>query len=240
MCSRAIRVPELSASSDSGSGLRVSYSILYDSESLMVVDKPAGWLTTPARLAHDPRPCLGRELQRQAERAIFPVHRLDFEVSGLTLWAKDADSHRRAQHWFEHGQIRKIYHALSLAGGAPPPTEVSEWQSQLVRGNRRTFAAPHGKASRTLARVLSVEGVYWRWELIALTGRPHQLRYEMAAHGHPLLGDQLYGGVAMEVPHWIALRAVELDLQQILAGERLGLPPTCHASDLQLPGQSVT
>jgi tRNA pseudouridine32 synthase/23S rRNA pseudouridine746 synthase len=213
----------------------VAYEILFASDFLMVVDKPAGWLTTPARLSDDPRRCLGRELQKQFAQPIFPVHRLDFEVSGLTLWAKDSESHRRAQQWFETSQIRKVYHALSLAGGAPPPLEASEWVSHLVRGKKRTFAAEHGKLSRTQARVLGVEQGFWRWELVALTGRPHQLRYEMKAHGYPLLGDQLYGGRPVAKPHWIALRAVQLSLLNIPASERLGLPETCHASDLQLP-----
>src|SRR5271167_3238945 len=112
----------------------MSFVILYETPDLYVVEKPAGWLTTPARAAADPRPCLGRELSAQVGRQIFPVHRLDFEVSGLTVWAKNPAAHTQAQKWFEDQQIDKIYHAYARAGDGPPPEARQEWRSCLVRG----------------------------------------------------------------------------------------------------------
>ena len=78
---------------------------IFENEALIVVDKPVNWLTTPAREADDPRPCLGRRLQDELGFRIFPVHRLDFEVSGLVLFAKTAAAHRLAQAWFEGGRV---------------------------------------------------------------------------------------------------------------------------------------
>ena len=105
----------------------VNIQIFLETEFLYLVDKPHGWLTTPARLMDDPRPCLGRELQAQVDHQIYPVHRLDFEVSGLTVWAKDPNSHRVAQNWFEHSQVRKLYEAFSRKG--PESEEWQEWKS---------------------------------------------------------------------------------------------------------------
>ena len=208
--------------------------ILNQTTEILIVEKPSGWLTTPARLAGDPRPVVGRELEALLKVQIFPVHRLDFEVSGLTLFATTANAHRRAQAWFENGTIDKTYEALSRPGPGPAPTDWVEWRSKLVRGKKRTFAAPHGKDSLTRARVIAVEDGLWRWQLMPMTGRPHQLRVEMAAHSCPILGDVLYGGEDLKRPGWIALRAVELSLARIPQAERLGLPETVATAPLTL------
>ena len=212
----------------------VKIPVFIETEILVVVDKPHGWLTTPARLMDDPRPCLGRELQRQLDRQIYPVNRLDFEVSGLTLWALDPKSHTQAQAWFEKGQIRKLYEAYSRAP-KNLHSEWQEWKSKLVRGKKRTFVAAHGKDSLTLARQLSLEGEFCKWELVAVTGRSHQLRFEMSQHGFPILGDCLYGGDQARLENWLALRAVEFNLSAIATQERLGLPEICRATPLILP-----
>lgn len=210
--------------------------IIFQNDSVVAVDKPHGWLTIPARLADDPRPCLGRELQLRLGRQIFPVHRLDFEVSGLTLWALNPEAHRVAQEWFEKGSVRKLYQAWSGvvnsgAGSAEVFGDWSEWKSRLVRGKKRAFEAAHGKPSVTLARVASESDDRLQWELVAVTGRPHQLRYEMSKRGFPILGDSLYGGAAAGRLGWIALRAVEIDFSTLT--ERLGLPEILRVKDLE-------
>jgi len=234
----------------------VPIQILIETESLLIVDKPHGWLTTPARLVDDPRPCLGRSLQKQVDAQIYPVHRLDFEVSGLTVWAKTPVAHRLAQEWFEHARVRKLYEALTEKSGIPDAVNNiqdsgwMEWTCKLERGKKRAFIADHGKASKTLARRTG-EGSrggagdirpagghpkLTRWELVPVTGRPHQLRFEMSRHGCPIFGDVLYGGAPVADPGWIALRAVELDLRGV--ADRLGLPEVVCVEGLTLPGQS--
>lgn len=214
----------------------MAFNIIFQSSELIAVDKPHGWLTTPARLAGDPRPCLGRELQRQVGRQIFPVHRLDYEVSGLTLWALTAEAHREAQEWFEHARVRKLYQAFStLKTGAP--REWSEWKSNLVRGKKRTFAAAHGKPSITLARAVRDFEPHLQWELVAVTGRPHQLRFEMSQRGFPIVGDVLYGGEKTSREGWLALRAVEIDLSKI--EKRFGLPEVLQVGDLSLNQKGI-
>ncbi|MGZ3722937.1 MAG: pseudouridine synthase [Bdellovibrionales bacterium] len=205
----------------------------FESEFLYIVDKPHGWLTTPARSMDDPRPCLGRELQSQVDRQIFPVHRLDFEVSGLTVWAKDPEGHKLAQNWFEHARVRKLYEAFTRSG--PDSEEWQEWKTNLVRGKKRSFAADYGKPSVTKARMIREDDGFFKWELVAVTGRPHQLRYELSHRGYPIVGDKLYGGVETNQKDWLALRAVELDLSELPEKDRLGLPPVCRAPSLELP-----
>ena len=202
---------------------------IFENEALIIVDKPVNWLTTPAREADDPRPCLGRRLQDELGLRIFPVHRLDFEVSGLVLFAKTAAAHRLAQAWFEGGRVTKTYRALS--GLAPGwPAEWTEWRSQLAKGKRRAFRAAHGKAALTRARAQRA-GDQLRWTLEPRTGRSHQLRFELADHGWPILGDVLYGAEPRAPESGIALRAVSLDFEGV--GERMGLPAVVAGPDLE-------
>jgi tRNA pseudouridine32 synthase/23S rRNA pseudouridine746 synthase len=159
---------------------------------------------------------------------------LDFEVSGLTVWAKTAAAHRVAQTWFEHARVRKLYEALTDVG--PGPLAWQEWKSKLARGKKRALVAPHGKPSTTLARQIAREGELYKWELVAVTGRPHQLRFEMFNRGFAIFGDTLYSGkAAVAKPDWIGLRAVELDLSELPESERLGLPVINRVEGLRAP-----
>jgi tRNA pseudouridine32 synthase/23S rRNA pseudouridine746 synthase len=207
--------------------------ILFQNESLVVVDKPSAVLTVPPRDREDFRPCLGRDLQEQMGVQIYPVHRLDFEVSGLVIFAKTAAAHRMAQRWFEEALVDRLYQAVSRPGPQAPVPEWREWRSRLVRGKRRSFVADHGKPSITRARIVSVTADSWHWELLAVTGRPHQLRVEMYNHGHSILGDTLYSGEPGIHANKIALRAVSLVFTRV--ENPLGLPEVVRASDLQWP-----
>jgi tRNA pseudouridine32 synthase / 23S rRNA pseudouridine746 synthase len=200
-------------------------SQVFKNDHWLVADKPAGWLTTPSRTgSEDPRPCLGKVLERDLGRQIFPVHRLDFEVSGLVLFALSAEAHRLANGWFEKHLVEKTYHALSRGPVPEEFTVVQTWRSKLVRGKKRAFIAGHGLEAITEARVLEgMDSGRALWELKPKTGRSHQLRFEMAHHGYPILGDILYGG-APWIEAGIGLRAVALHFGSIAEGERLELP----------------
>lgn len=206
--------------------------VVFENENWVVVDKPHAWLTVPARVSSDPRPCLGRHLQTELGLQIFPVHRLDFEVSGVIVFAKNTQAHKLSQSWFESGVVRKFYEALSRPGKADWDADEVEWHSRLIKGKKRAFAADYGKEATTRARVVERGEKFWRWNLEPVTGRSHQLRFEMARHEVPIFGDVLYGGEFWSEGK-IALRAVRLDLTQI--AERLGLPESLGVPSLKGP-----
>ncbi len=202
----------------------MSVSKIFENENWVAVEKPSLWLTVPSRVGEqDERPCLGRILEKQMERRLFPVHRLDYEVSGVVLFALNSDAHRAANQWFEKHLVRKTYHALSCGPVDEKFFKPNVWRSKLVRGKRRTFAADHGLESITEVKCLVGDSPKALWELRPLTGRSHQLRFEMAYHGYPILGDALYGGLAWS-GEGIALSARDLDFSALEASERLGLP----------------
>ena len=168
----------------------------------------------------DPRPVVGIALEKQLGQKIWPVHRLDEEVSGLLVFAFSAEAHRAANNWFESHQIRKIYEALTrdATNEFTNPAQTQTWTCKLMRGKKRAYEASFGKDCITSAMYKEqypygnrTVGV---WHLEPHTGRSHQLRFEMARHGMPILGDVLYGSPDLWEETGIALRSVLLDFTE--------------------------
>lgn len=223
------------------------FEIVWQDDNFVAVDKPAGWLTVPSRYEdEDPRRVLGRELEKSLNVRLFPVHRLDFEVSGLVLFAKNANAHRDAGRWFEQRLVKKTYQALSnrrdfahwpanlpKADEEIKPGVELEWRCKLLRGKRRSYEHAKGDASVTFALLnnsLTTESL--QWILNPHTGRPHQLRFELSRHGFPILGDELYGSKKSWQDGAIALRAVRLDFSGVNNLEKWNLPTELHVKGL--------
>ena len=198
--------------------------VIAETVAYIAVDKPAGTLSVPSRLgAADPRPCLLHQLTaRYGGAQVFPVHRLDEDVSGLILFARTPDAQRTLSAAFEERRARKRYEAFTELASAHPGTEQLQWQSRLLRGKKRAYESPHGKLAITWARcvgdrLLESKRVL-RFELEPRTGRSHQLRVHLATHGMPIVGDRLYGATTDFAPGGIALRSVHLEIDGLVLG----------------------
>lgn len=212
-------------------------NIVFQNENFIICDKPAEVLSVPARDTNDARLCLGLELQNKLKQQIFPVHRLDFEVSGLIMYALNKQSHRQSQKWFENKKIQKKYIAKTSRQDFkhwPPELkndrQVLElhldipfyWRTQIMRGKRRAFETENGDWAETKALLFNLGEENLDWILFPLTGKPHQLRFELSHRGFPICGDRLYGSDTEWVKPGIALRAIEFDFRSV--NDRLGLP----------------
>lgn len=207
----------------------MSLIILFENENCVAVDKPATWLSVPGRTADDSRPIVGRELEKQLGVPLLPVHRLDADVSGALLYAKTKEFHRDVNMAFEKHEIKKTYQALTEIGSFNKG-DSREWRSKLVRGKKRSFEAEYGKMAITEAHVLDRTATYLNWRLHPVTGRPHQLRFEMAKHQCFILGDVLYGAKKPWAAGGIALRSIKLEIPQELQSkwklpESISAPP---------------
>ncbi|WII71522.1 RNA pseudouridine synthase [Bdellovibrio sp. 22V] len=225
-------------------------SIVFENSHFVVCDKKSGVLSTPSRFEdNDARECLGTQLQEQLKIQIYPVHRLDFEVSGLVMYAKNADAHRKANSWFEKKQVQKTYRALTtgqsfshIPANVPNPRlaidlhlqQSFEWRCKILRGKKRAFESAQGKDSLTLAKYLGVNSKgYQIWDLQPVTGRSHQLRFDLSRHGFPIVGDKLYGSSERSSDeNSIALRAYKIDFSQAPGAAALGLPTVIDVTAL--------
>lgn len=195
-----------------------SIPILHLDEDLLVIDKPAGLHTLPD--GYDPSLPHVRGLLEPEYGPLWIVHRLDRETSGVLVLARTAEAHRSLNTQFEQHQVRKVYHAL--AEGHP------DWQETTVRlplrvnvGHRhRTAIDPHrGKPAVTHLRVLERFEETTLVEAVPETGRTHQIRAHLSALGHPIVGDELYGGKASA--DGMFLHASSLEIIHPLTGERM-------------------
>lgn len=204
---------------------------IFENEYFLVVDKRPGYLSVPSRQKEDCRPCELQEWSCNRGIRLWPIHRLDEKVTGLLMFAKTREAHQKANEWFEKRKIKKTYEALTLS----VPFELTEgqsflWTSCLLRGKKRAYERDFGKEAKTQAILLKKQIIWGEsavslWKLHPLTGRSHQLRFELAKQGYPILGDELYGSsIKIPIPQAIALRATELDFTDCEEVLSFGLP----------------
>lgn len=169
-------------------------SIIHADPCLLVVDKPAGLLSVPGR-GEDKQDCLVARVQARFPDALA-VHRLDMSTSGLLLLARGEEMHRQLSRLFRDREVDKRYVALldgcleQSAGEVDLPL-ICDWPNRP----RQKVDFDIGKHSLTRFVLLAIDRDKntSRVELEPITGRSHQLRVHMAALGHPILGDELYG-----------------------------------------------
>lgn len=204
-------------------------NILLETDSCLIVDKAPLWLSVPGRDPKDVRPILGRELEKSLKKQIYPIHRLDAEVSGLILYGKNPEFHKEANALFENKLIQKTYQAITAKGPFQKGEKV-DWKCKLMRGKKRAYEADFGKPSHTTGWVLKETDKHLDWRLQPITGRAHQLRFELSRHKCAIFGDTLYGST-MPWPQGIALRAIQLNFPADFA-ERWELPMVFNADEL--------
>lgn len=215
----------------------MSYQLVFENEHFLIVDKEAMVLSVPGREnENDPRPVLGRILEKDFQQTLFPVHRLDYEVQGLIMFARNPVAHKAGNAWFENKEVIKTYSALtSPIDGASSEFTLNEelvWNSKLLRGKKRAYESPHGKDSKTMATIKKIENGIYHWELNPITGRSHQLRFELFRHGHPIIGDELYSSDKKFDQVGVALKAFIIDFKAVKNAENFLLPKIIKISSL--------
>jgi 23S rRNA pseudouridine1911/1915/1917 synthase len=178
----------------------LSFALLYRDDHLLGVLKPSGLPTVPGGgyLEHT---LLARV--RRGYPGASPLHRLGRATTGIVLFARTEEAARAVAAAWRRGEVRKVYRAL--VRGAPLRDEfVVEVPIGAVP--HRLLGSVHaacdgGKPSRSLVTVLERREESTLVEVEIATGRPHQIRIHLAAAGHPLAGDPLYGpgGLPLEI-----------------------------------------
>lgn len=171
--------------------------LVHVDEALVVVNKPSGLLSVPGK-GDAKSECMASWVQSRWPDALV-VHRLDMATQGLMVLGRGLDAQRALSRAFEQRASRKRYRACLL--GHVRPDHCTMDAPMIVDWPRRPLQKichETGKAALTELTVVSRErwrGVEVTWvDLHPVTGRSHQLRLHCAHWGHPILGDEWYGG----------------------------------------------
>jgi 23S rRNA pseudouridine1911/1915/1917 synthase len=194
--------------------------VVYEDNHCLAVIKPAGLLTVGDRtgdvsLVDLAREYLRKKYQKPGNVFVGVVHRLDRPVGGVVLFARTSKAASRLSEQFRAGRVEKVYQALvegrvTQREGLLVDRLVKDRQTNVVRATAGDN--PEGRESRLSFRRLKTIGPATLLELHPLTGRSHQIRVQLAAAGHPIVGDRKYGSKRPFAPG-IALRAVRLTFE---------------------------
>jgi 23S rRNA pseudouridine1911/1915/1917 synthase len=224
----------------------IPLDIVYEDDDLAVINKPAGMMVHAGAGATDDarnRGTLVNALLHHlaslsgvgGELRPGIVHRLDKETSGLIVVAKQDEAHRKLGAQFAAREVKKKYVALVHGWVKKDSGTMAESISRdRVRRTRMTTRLEGGRAAVTHYRVVRrLDTKFGKFTLLDVkidTGRTHQIRVHVAAMGHPVVGDTMYGAPRQARGHSAAiglprnfLHAAELEFRHPRSGETIAL-----------------
>ncbi len=187
----------------------IPLNIVYEDNDIIVINKPKGMVVHPA--AGNPDGTLVNALLYHCGDSLSGiggvmrpgiVHRIDKDTSGLLVCAKNDFSHLALSAALESHDIVREYHALVQGGFTNPSGEINLPIGRHPVDRKRmavlTASGAHAKEAVTLYELINSyptdNGKVSYLKLRLKTGRTHQIRVHMSHLGHPLLGDEVYGG----------------------------------------------
>jgi len=208
--------------------------ILLEPENVLALNKPPGVsMATSAREGKSAEEAVARLLEACGEapdEELRLVHRLDVGTSGVVLLARNAAAHRALSSAFQSGGVQKTYRALVWGRPRPAAGRIEEPLGRDPRDGRKMKVRADGKRAvtryETLARLPGVTDL----RLFPETGRTHQIRVHLSARGHPIVGDDFYGGAA----RWRGVRSPSH--RRALAGATHLL---LHAERIEIPQMQI-
>lgn len=212
---------------------KVFFEILYEDDDVLVLSKPPATVVHPA-CGHDQGTLVHGLLQHcddlsgiSGELRPGIVHRLDKDTSGVMVVAKSDAVHSSLIRQFKGRSVKKIYHAIVVGGLSSLEGRVDFPIGRHPVNRKKMAVREHdGREAVTHWRVLEeFNGQFTYLEIRLETGRTHQIRVHMAALGHPVAGDALYGGKKRSCEEFAikrqCLHAYSLSFKHPVTGENL-------------------
>lgn len=203
------------------------FTVLYEDNHLLIVDKASGVLvqgdnTGDVPLAERCKEYIKEKYQKPGAVFLGVVHRLDRPVSGVVALARTSKALTRMNALFRDRKTEKIYWALVSNKPKEKSGTLIHWLSKDEKKNkvtaytRETKDALHSELSY---KVLGAVNNHWLLEVNPKTGRPHQIRVQLASMGCPIVGDLKYGYAAPNSDASICLHAKSLAFQHPVKDE---------------------
>ena len=175
--------------------------VLYEDNHLLILNKPSGWLvqgdeTGDRTLTDWARDYIKQKYKKPGDVFLHPAHRLDRPVSGIVIFAWTSKALERMNALFREDKVEKTYLAIVKERVEITHEILIHWLEKDEKKNlTHAYSQPKGKAKKAeLAYELMAS--LNRFSLLKVTpktGRPHQIRVQLAKIGCPIQGDVKYG-----------------------------------------------
>lgn len=175
--------------------------ILYEDNHLLILEKPSGWLvqgdkTGDETLTDQGRDYIKKKYGKPGAVFLHPTHRLDRPVSGITVFARTSKALERMNKLFREDQVQKTYLAVVDKRPEESSGTLIHWlEKDHERNVVKAYNKQKGKAKKAELdyKQLGVLSNTSLLQIMPKTGRPHQIRVQMARLGCPIVGDLKYG-----------------------------------------------
>ncbi|WCK54391.1 RluA family pseudouridine synthase [Aneurinibacillus sp. Ricciae_BoGa-3] len=213
---------------------KMDLSILFEDDAVLVLNKPAGIAVHPVHPGQHHTLANGIAHywhEKGIKGAVRPLHRLDKNTSGAILFAGNSFIHQLLDKQLREHSIQRVYYAL-ISGMIGQTGETGTFNSPIGREKGhpvRRCIREDGDPAVTHYRVvecfpsseLAGKGGATLVEIQLETGRTHQIRVHFSSNGYPLIGDALYGGLALPAFTRQALHAASLMFCHPVTGEEV-------------------
>ncbi|MGF1636200.1 MAG: RluA family pseudouridine synthase [Cyclobacteriaceae bacterium] len=214
--------------------------VLFEDNHLLVVNKPAGMLvqedkTGDTSLEDWAKDYIQKKYNKPGEAFLGIVHRIDRPVSGLVLMARTSKALERMNNQFKERSIEKIYRVLVSHRPPADSDNLIHWvkkytDKNLVKAYDETVK--EGLLAELSYSLLGRISDDYLLEVKPVTGRPHQIRAQLAKIGCPIKGDVKYGGAKVKGKGRIYLHAWQLNFIHPVKKEPIQITADLPTDDL--------